>query len=396
MSDRTKTRYGRRRPYILYMVVPATIVWILVWFPIINDPTLSNGLLFFLYFTIMISGWDSLYTLVDINQQALFPEMFSPEERPGVNSWRFVFAGLGLLSGVALPPIIAEMISSNESYGYGAVGVFFGALSLLTYLFTFLGSKENLESQLEEPLNFKEGINRLMNRSFATFVGYNLSMNYIAVLGPGIIPFFIEYVIIDYNLPILGELSFATASSIILGIIFIIGIASVPFWSILIKKLGERRTTFLIAIVYGSAFLPWLIVNTLSEAFIFAILLGPGVGGALVIPDILISQVIDEDEVKTGRRREGMHYGFNNLVIRTSFVFYSLTASIVFLLTRYDATLTQQLPSAVLGIRLLESVFPALAACFSLICLYFYPLHGEKWKEIKDKTSLINKGGEFG
>ncbi|MCK4814635.1 MFS transporter, partial [bacterium] len=193
ISDRTKSKYGRRRPYILYAVIPATIAWFLVWIPLITDPVILDGLLFFLYFTFMICAWDSLYTLVDINQQALFPEMFPPEERPSVNSWRFIFAGLGLLVGVALPLIIAETIGSTENPNYGAAGLFFGILGLITYIFTFIGAKEKPEHQMEEPMSLIAGLKRLGNRSFATFVGYNLCINFIAALGPGIIPFFMEY-----------------------------------------------------------------------------------------------------------------------------------------------------------------------------------------------------------
>ena len=111
----------------------------------------------------------------------------------------------------------------------------------------------------------------------------------------------------------------------------------------------------------------------------------------LIAPDILISQVIDEDEVITGKRREGLHYGFNNLVIRTSFVFYSATTATIFLLTGYDATLEVQQPAAVLGIRVLESIFPILAIVLSLVCLYIFPLHGKRWEDIEKKIAIIRE-----
>ncbi|MHA2295535.1 MAG: MFS transporter [Candidatus Hodarchaeales archaeon] len=390
ISDRTKTKHGRRRPYILYMMVPAFIAWILIWFPLFTDPVLYDGLVFFLYFTVIVCVWDSLYTLVDINQQALFPEMFSPEERAGVNSWRFVFAGMGLLTGVALPPIIAESFGTVQQPNYAVAGLVFGALGLLTYAFTFVGSKERPEFQ-EEPLDFKSGIKRLLNRPFATFVGYNLALNYIAALGPGIIPFFIEYVITDYNLPLMGTITPSIATTLILGVMFIIGIISIPFWGILINKMGSRKATMIISIVYASGYLPWLFVNTIIESIIFAVFLGFGVGGVLIVPDMLISQVIDEDEVLTGKRREGMHYGFNNLVIRTSFVFYSITTTIVFLLTGYEAELAVQPATAVFGLRLLESVFPILAVVFALFCIVLYPLDGDRWKNIKQKRIQLHQ-----
>ena len=106
---------------------------------------------------------------------------------------------------------------------------------------------------------------------------------------------------------------------------------------------------------------------------------------------IYIADVIDEDELKTGVRREGTFFGITDFFMRLSMVATIVTVSLVFTSTGWEEYAPNPGADVILGIRLLMVVFPAIALGVSLICLYFYPYPKERVQEIKKQLAQLHE-----
>ena len=112
-----------------------------------------------------------------------------------------------------------------------------------------------------------------------------------------------------------------------------------------------------------------------------------GLAGIMVLLDIFIADVTDEDEVKTGLRREGMYFGVNGFMIRLGISLNAVILGNVLVKTGYDANLAVQPDSALLGLRFLMSFVPIVAVVLAILVLRGYPLDGGRLTEIKSKLA---------
>ena len=167
-SDRTRTRWGRRVPWMAGSLVPLVITFYLLWFPFGggNPPALSEvGLLF--YFLLIVLLFDFCWTIFVMNWAALFPEMTSHEsERAGLSAGREVFSIFGLLVGVALPPLLAGANWSDR----GNMALLLSAVTAVSLLLGLLGSRERPEFAAEPSPPFMASVRlTLRNRDFLAF-----------------------------------------------------------------------------------------------------------------------------------------------------------------------------------------------------------------------------------
>ena len=202
ISDRTRTKWGRRIPYVVFGNIPLMLSFMLVWAPYvehINSTLLSFSLFgsevelfglpldLFLYFVIIGSLFDTFYTMVILAWTALFPEMFTDlKERTEVNAYRQLFSVVGLILGLALPLTLVKLLGS-----WWMMGVLLGLVTGAGVFLSLLGSKETKAFAMEEPLGVIEAFRfTLKNRSFMTFVLANLTIQYIFLIEVQQIPIF--------------------------------------------------------------------------------------------------------------------------------------------------------------------------------------------------------------
>lgn len=377
ISDRTRSKWGRRIPYILFGLVPFILFFTLVWTPPLK---LLGGNVYSLlgYFIVMIFLFDTLYTLVVINWTALFPEMYkTQEERTRVSVFRQIFGIIGNILGVALPPVIYAAI------GWPAMGIGFGLLSLIFMGLSLMGSKEDPSYSEGAGLSLGASLKATFaNKSFLTYVIGSMFLQFTFVMLQAVLPFYAKY-----NLKVTGF-----KVSILLGIIFIMAIFFVNLWGKRANKAGSRNTIILATILYGLALIPFWFVKSYIGAVITAGLLGVGLAGLIVLLDVLLSDVIDEDELKTGTRREGMYFGINGFMVRIGISLQSVIMGSVLSLSGYNAKLPVEAQSAgtFLGIKFLLVVIPLVSLVFAILFYRLYPLHGAKLRAVKEKLLSIH------
>ncbi|MBE3011972.1 MFS transporter [Microbispora sp. NEAU-D428] len=354
VSDRTRTRWGRRVPYIAIGMAPLAAAFTMIWIPLVDGGTAG-----FWYFLIVVLIYDVLYVVVVLNYVALFPEMFTTiAERAVAVSWRQMFGIVGMIVGVAAAPLLYGTI------GWAAMGVSFGIVSLAFFALSLRGSVERVRAG-RESFGFATAVRyTLANRAFVTYVtGSFLLQLTFAVLQAGI-PFFTKYA--------LGEPE--SANSVILGAVFVTAIPMVYVWSRVTTRIGPRRATLAAIVVYGLALTPFLLIDGLVLAAAAGAAVGFGIAGMLVLLEILLAEVIDDDERRTGARREGMYFGMNGFIVRWSVSLQAVIISVVLTLSGYDEKAAVQPESVAAGVRLMLGVVPPAVLALAFCCFLLYPL----------------------
>ena len=379
LSDRTNTKMGRRKPYILIGTIPVLIIEIIVWIP-----PMGNDILQFVYLLIMLMCYDTFYTMVALPYDSLFPELYSSnEERAEVNTIKQILATLGLLVAFLIPAFVIEDLTDPSGYVINGVvtSIIVGLSLVISIKFGVKERKEFKQDHIHQ-FSFFEGLKyTFKNKGFVLYTGMFFLFEYLLLLLGTVIPL--------WGREILNSSPFMTA--ILLGLVFIVGILTVIIWKKLDLKLGSRKAYAISLVVYIIASIPLLFITDYTSAIFICSFMGVGFGGQLYFVYLIIADVIDEDEIKTGVRREGTFFGITNFFMRLAMVITIVTVSLVFTGAEWETYQPNPGVDVLLGLRLLMVLFPALANGVTLLCLYFYPYPKEKVDEIKKQMAEIHE-----
>lgn len=386
ISDRTRTRWGRRIPYIAVGAPLTFLLFVLIWSPPLGGTPLTDpshtGI--FLYFAVLIALFDLAYTAVSVAYTALFPEAFEDlEERTEVSIYRQVAAMIGTALGLAMMPVLVGALSERfgDLGGWTGAGVILGLVGGGAFGVALLGSRERKEVSAEEAMPFVAAFKETFtNRTFLAFVGANLMICYIWSWLSAMVPFFTKYVIGAEE---------EQMSLIFVGM-FVSSMAFYPLWRKIALRLGSKRTLGLAVTLFVVFLLPVLFVRNVPQAVVMMLLVGAANSGITLVRDIVLSDVIDEDELHTGRRREGSYFGMNAFIERLVMVLIGGSTSVVLGLSGYNAELTAQPPSVALGIRMGMGLLPVVALAIFLALLRFYPLGKEQVVALRGRLEALH------
>ncbi len=372
ISDRTRTRWGRRIPYMLFGTLPSVIAFALIWmapFDGITEPTKLA-----VYFYVVVFVWEVLATAVCTGYYALLPEMFMDyRERTDVSVRMNVVQTVGLLIGAALPAVLAAAI------GYPLMGVIFAVVAGAAMYIGLPGMFERQGHMKEAAIPLGKALKEtLINRSFvAVVIAQTLRFFGTGILTTGMM-FYMKYSI---NAD-------AGMTSICLAATFIVAGLSLWPWRHFVANKYEARTTTMIAYaVTGLASITLAFAHGTVQAIIAASLVGVGLAGLILMGDVIMADVVDEDDVRTGQRRAGMFFGMTGLITTLSSALVAQVFGWLMPKYGYDTALTVQPETVGEGFRIFMSV-PTLIGCgLAVLALAFYPLYGERLKEVKRKLA---------
>ncbi|MEN5074292.1 MFS transporter [Isoptericola cucumis] len=361
-SDRRRTRWGRRVPWIGLGVVPLVVAFALVWMP---PPLPPAGLV--VWFLVVVAIYDVAYVAVVLNVSALFPEIFrTTAERARGNSPRQLFALVGMILGTAGAPLL------YDSVGWAAMGLVLAVVSLGFFCWSVVGMVERpvdlaAVREREAAVGLGDQLRyTFANRAFVTYVlGSLLLQSTTAILLAGV-PFYVRYTVGGTD----------ADATLLLAPIFVAAIPAIVGWSWVVRRVGPRTAMLAVVVVYGLATCLYLIPTTVIGAAAAGLAVGLGVAGLMQVLEVALGQVIDDDETRTGLRREGMYFGANGFVVRGSVVVQAVVLAVVLGASGYVEGAAAQAPEVATGVRLLIGAVPVVLAAAAFVCFWLYPLRG--------------------
>jgi GPH family glycoside/pentoside/hexuronide:cation symporter len=371
VSDRTRSRFGRRVPYVALGAIPLGLSFFFLWTPPEQSPWMLAA-----YFLMILFIFDTLYSLTIIAYNALFPEVApTVRDRVDLSATREILGTVALLVSYILAPILAEQV------GYLLMGAIMGGLIAVGYMIAMIGVKENpIDESKEENLGLGKSLKVVMSSiPFRWFLGANIGKEYIWLVLGAMLPFWRKYALgIQGPVDAFGtQLGPGDAEAVLLGLAILLAIPCLLIWRPIVLRLGYRRTW----IIAAFTFLPGLAIMGLATSFYTGLagtlLVAPGLAGSMIMPFPVIAEVIDDDAQKHGFRREGLFFGMNGGITKLAFSAQGVLFASIMSAAGYAAGEAVQTPSAVAGIRFMISGTAIIASLVIAYCMWRYPLGRE-------------------
>ncbi|MFN2149432.1 MAG: MFS transporter [Anaerolineales bacterium] len=386
ISDRTRSRWGRRRPFLLFGAVPFAIAFSMLWW----RPPFNGQSALVAYYAASYLLFDTAATFAYMPYFALTPELTPDyDERTALTSYRMFFSIFGSLVAFTVPLMMIGEFRPLNAGRVRTMGLIFAAVSMVPLWLTFIGTREQKLFMTFEQPNLRASIKAAFrNRPFLFSAGvFLLTWVSISIL-EGTLLFFIKYVV-----------QREAQNDVIMATIFVTAILALPFWEYASRRWDKKR-----AYIAGIAF--WAVVQMIimslqpSTSLILllglCVLAGIGVSAAHVLPWSIIPDAIEWDELRTGERHEGMFYSLVTLMQKVA---SSIALPLVLLLlefTGYVPNAAAQPASALTGIRFVVGPIPAVLLCAGIAFAWLYPLDRLKYTEVRRELEArrMATGGE--
>lgn len=366
LSDRTRSRWGRRRPFILFGLLPLAILFALFFWV----PPLENQVALAVYYGAIYMLLDTAATVVYMPYFALTPELtLDYDERTALNTARMAFSILGGLVAFIVPGLLIKAYPDART-GYFTMAVVFGAVGVLPLLLTFFGTRERPEHLAQAQPTFRESLAAMRdNRPFQFGLGIFLLTWTVIDLLQAVLLYFIIY-----------WLRMAHISELLMGSVFISAAVFLPLWA-WVSARWDKTTAYVAGMSFFAAVLFGLMVvqpgTPLPVVFAITALAGVGVAAAHVIPWSILPDAIEWDELRSGRRHEGAFYSLVTLAQKIASSVAIPLALLVLKFSGYVPNAPDQPASALWAIRAMIGVVPALLLVGGMLFALRYPLTRE-------------------
>ncbi len=375
ISDKKSMDSKGKRLYFIRLSAPIFLVgFLMFWvaFPSWSQPSL------FIFLLIALIIFDTGLTIYGLNLSAILTgQTTSTTERTRISVITSVISFLPVGIAAILPNLV---LTSSMAIVY--MRIIFISMAILAAIFMLIGTvkmkEHSIEKEKTEPLPIWPAIKETFkSKAFIFFVIINFMFTAISTNLVGVMPLYFKYI------AQLDQLE-------ILLVSLPLGLLQIPFYFLygyLQKKLGLRNSVFIIISVMligllGLFFQIHIVVIAISYAFCMSI-----ISFWFVIVNPLVGDIADEDELKTGRRREGMFFGINALITKPASSLVTFFFTLIIGFYGYDSTKDIQSIQAQFGIRLGLSILSLAFLVLAIIPLILYPLYGSKIKGIKKELA---------
>ncbi len=383
LSDSTRSKHGRRIPYMRYTAPFLAATFALVWFA----PQHAGDFSLFLWMLVSMVLYDGCYTMIGLVYSSLLPEVSeSDTQRNHLQISSSLFGLLGTLLGFLIPDFFRPKAGEALSFFPLQIAmIVVGVTGMLLIIATTFKVKERLEfSQVDKPLKLKDQIRfTFTSKSFLVLVSQNFMSILVSSLVTGSLFYLADYVL-QMN------------TIVLLAFIFVPLIGGVPITNLIRSRMGVVQAQQLLLVIAGVGLVSLTFVPDVLIPVCLA-LAGFGLSGPQTLTNVLFAEVADEDELRSGVRREGAFFGVNALITKPAQSLALALPPIILEATHFvtrqannNVIFLDQPAGALFGIKVFIGLIPGIAMFLGALILFLFPLRGSRLVKIQQEVLALH------
>jgi len=381
ISDQTKSRMGRRRPYLLIGSLSFGVFFTLIFFTPVDAPEITK----IIYFTLFYFLTSTAFTIYDVPYSSMGAEMTNDyKARTTLTGFKMMAARIGIVLAVTITPWLLQK-GETLAQGFQTMGILFGAFMVITGLISFFTTRDAPRREMPpHKFNIKSEFQAIrQNKPFRILWLIFFMQNLAIGVSSTTLVYFVIFVM-KVDLALIGPMVLTAAVSATIA---------TPGWVLVARHYGKRETYFIGLAIASIMTLPILFITADYLFFLFIIFLLTGIGDAAnqLASNAMVPDTVEVDEAKTGNRREGAIFGAwafcRKLGMATGAFLVSISLSIFGFEGGNGTTMIPD-ETALLGIRITYAVLPCILWICAIIILRKYTLNEREFNKLK--TSLKN------
>lgn len=385
LSDRTKSRYGRRRAYFLYGSIPVVLSWVMLWYSF-GISGITGKIIYYTFAYILFS---TAFTIVMVPYNAILADMTTDyNKRSAFTGVRLGFSAAAAIVCAIVPAMITGAYTDLKQ-GYLVMAIAFGIVFALAWIFVFLGTWENEKNPNEMGFTWKDWFSVFKNKSFRFYIRIFVTSQMAIDITMALAVYFL-------NVSIRKEHLFIPTMAAIL----VVQLVFIALFSILAQKFSKKTPAMVGSVVWMAANLAILMFSPQTpDIVIIAVcaLIGIGAAGCNFVSWSILPDISDVDELMTGKRREGLYSGVSTFLRKMAGGLAVGGIGILLDIFKYSeqAVKAGEIKSLTdIGVRLMFCILPILFLLFMLVSLKGYKLGKKEYGILHKLLGIYRNAGE--
>lgn len=396
MADRTHTRFGKFRPYLLYLALPFGLIGILTF---ITPDFSGTGKIVYAYVTYSLMMM--VYSAINVPYASLLGVISpDPKDRNVLSTYRMLFAYLGSFLALLLfmPMVNTFSIGRGEEFGWTMSVAVIAVASILLFYGCFALTQERVKPINSRNTKLKEDLKDLFaNKPWWILLGSGIAALIFNSIRDGATVYYFKYYIVEDSYK---NISFFGVSFVMSGLYLAIGqianMVGVALAAPVSNRIGKKRTymgAMVVATVLSVIFY-WFDKEDLFMIFTFQILISVCAGSIFPILWSMYADCADYSELKTGNRATGLIFSSSSMSQKFGWAIGSALTGWLLAYYGFEANAVQS-DQSIHGIRMFLSWLPAAGTILSVLFIALYPLSEKKMQTvITELDSKRNEGWE--
>ena len=395
VADRTNSRWGKFRPYLLYLAIPFAIIGVLTFI----TPDWSNtSKLIYAYITYSLMMM--VYSAINVPYASLLGVMSpDPKERNTLSTYRMTFAYIGSFVALLLfmPMVNYFSIGKSEQHGWTMAVVIIAVMCALLFYGCFSWTRERVKPIKEKQNPLKDDLKDLFqNKPWWILLGAGIAALVFNSIRDGATVYYFKYFVIEDTY---STVSFFGISFVLSGLYLAVGQAANIIGVVLAAPISNRigkKATYMGAMVIAtvlSIIFYWFDRSQLTMIFIFQVLISICAGSIFPLLWSMYADCADYSELRTGNRATGLIFSSSSMSQKFGWAIGSAVTGWLLAYFGFQANVAQS-AEAINGIKMFLSFLPAVGTVLSVIFISMYPLSETKMKEITSALELKRSGNK--